>query len=80
VMRWRRRMGGLLGTSTGPLVHDGGLAEVRAVLSPLGVVFAAGEEWSARTADGAAAAAGTTVRIIGQDGLTLIVEPVDRSD
>ncbi len=80
VVRWRRRLGGLLETSTGPLVHAGGLAEVRAVLSPLGVVFAAGEEWSARTADGAAAAPGTTVRIIGQDGLTLIVEPVDRSD
>jgi membrane-bound ClpP family serine protease len=51
---------------------------VRASLAPLGVVYAGGEEWSARTADGALVAPGTTVRIVGRDGLTLIVEPVDQ--
>lgn len=78
VARWRRgRLGGALLTSTGPQLTTGALADVRAVLAPLGVVYAGGEEWSARTLDGHTVARGTTVRIVGQDGLTLIVEPVD---
>jgi membrane-bound serine protease (ClpP class) len=79
VVRWRRsRLGGLAMTATGPLLATGAMAQVRASLAPLGVVYAGGEEWSARTADGALVAPGTTVRIVGRDGLTLIVEPVDQ--
>jgi membrane-bound serine protease (ClpP class) len=49
--------------------------EVRSPLSPLGSVYAAGEEWTARTADGQTLARGTPVRITKIDGLTLTVEP-----
>jgi membrane-bound ClpP family serine protease len=50
---------------------------VRTGLLPVGVVYAAGEEWSARTEDGSGVGAGTAVRIVRQEGLTLIVEPLD---
>jgi membrane-bound serine protease (ClpP class) len=78
VVRWRRsRLLDPLMTSTGPTFGQGALAEVRTVLAPLGVVYAGGEEWSARAAEGLAIPSGATVRIVGQDGLTLIVEPMD---
>ena len=76
VVRWRRRLGGALGMSTGPVLFAGALGEVRTSLLPIGVVYAAGEEWTARTEDGTPIPAGTTVRVKSQDGLTLIVEPV----
>jgi membrane-bound serine protease (ClpP class) len=78
VVRWRRRLGGALGMSTGPVLFAGALGEVRTSLLPLGVVYAAGEEWTARTEDGTPIQAGTPVRIKRRDGLTLIVEPADR--
>lgn len=77
VVRWRRGLGARLGRSTGPLVGAGGLGDVRVALAPLGVVYAAGEEWTARAADGRSIAQGGTVRIVRQDGLTLVVEPVE---
>jgi membrane-bound serine protease (ClpP class) len=78
VVRWRRsRLLDPLMTSTGPTFGQGAVAEVRTVLAPLGVVYAGGEEWSARAAEGLAIPSGATVRIVGQDGLTLIVEPMD---
>lgn len=78
VVRWRRsRLLDPLLSSTGPTFGQGALAEVRTVLAPLGVVYAGGEEWSARAAEGLAIPSGATVRIVGQDGLTLIVEPMD---
>jgi membrane-bound serine protease (ClpP class) len=51
-------------------------AEVRRPLDPLGSVYAAGEEWSARSADDRPLERGTPVRVVRQDGLTLIVEPI----
>jgi membrane-bound serine protease (ClpP class) len=78
VVRWRRRLGGTLGVSTGPVLFSGALGEVRTSLLPLGVIYAAGEEWTARTEDGTPIGAGTLVRIKRRDGLTLIVEPADR--
>jgi membrane-bound serine protease (ClpP class) len=51
--------------------------EVRRALLPSGTVYAAGEEWTARTADGRSLERGTAVRIRGQDGLVLIVDPVN---
>ena len=79
VVRWRRnRLMDPLLASTGPSLAQGALAEVRTVLAPLGVVYAGGEEWSARAAEGLAIPSGATVRIVGQDGLTLIVEPIER--
>jgi membrane-bound ClpP family serine protease len=72
-------------------VPNGTPAEVRSPLDPTGTVFAAGEEWSATTAaarGGPAVGSATTsapapqpiprgarVTVVGQQGLTLIVEP-----
>ena len=48
--------------------------EVRRACRPLGEVRVRGEIWQARCEPGADA--GDTVRIVGLDGLTLLVEPV----
>jgi len=53
----------------------GSLGEVRSPLSPVGSVLAAGEEWSARSADGRPLERGTHVRVTKVEGLTLTVEP-----
>jgi membrane-bound serine protease (ClpP class) len=51
----------------------GARAEVAAACTPMGQVRVAGELWRARCEAGAEV--GTTVRIVGRDGLTLLVEP-----
>ena len=67
------------GAGSNAPVAAGTPAEVRAPLSPAGTVFAVGQEWSARVADAAAGAPpiprGAPVVVVGQQGLTLIVEP-----
>jgi membrane-bound serine protease (ClpP class) len=68
-----RRMRGSPGT-VGVAVRAGTVGEVRDPLAPIGTVYADGEEWTARSADEAALQRGTPVRVIRQDGLTLIVE------
>lgn len=78
VVRWRRRMSGLLVGSTGPVVGAGALGQVRTALLPRGVVYASGEEWTARTEAGSTLPTGTPVRVVRRDGLTLIVEPMDQ--
>jgi membrane-bound serine protease (ClpP class) len=80
VVRWRRNVGAGLGVSTGPTIAAGAIGDVRAGLLPIGVVYAGGEEWTARTEDGTLVPSGTPVRIRRQDGLTLIVEPVEATD
>ena len=57
-----------------PLVALGTSAIVRRDLLPEGSVYAAGEEWTARAGDGSTLARGTPVRVVGHDGLTVIVE------
>ena len=64
---------GLVGTSASLPVGIGGV--VRKSIEPLGSVYVAGEEWSARTADGRTLERGTPVRVITTEGLTVIVEP-----
>jgi membrane-bound serine protease (ClpP class) len=59
---------------TGRLLPQGTPAAVRRALAPTGTVYAAGEEWTARSANGAPMERGTPVRVIGQDGLVLLVE------
>ena len=61
------------GTSTVPAGTEG---EVKSPLAPTGSVYAVGEEWTARTADGSILERGAPVAVVGQEGLTLIVEPV----
>ncbi len=78
VVRWRHKMGALLVRTTGPVVGAGALGLVRTALLPDGVVYAAGEEWTARTEAGATVPSGTSVRVVRRDGLTLIVEPTDQ--
>jgi membrane-bound serine protease (ClpP class) len=60
----------------GGMLPVGIQAEVRRPLEPVGSVYAAGEEWSARSADDRRLERGTPVRVVRQDGLTLIVEPI----
>ena len=47
----------------------------RTELAPEGVVRVVSEEWTARSGTGTVIAAGTAVRVVSQDGLTLVVEP-----
>ena len=73
-----RREAALLGPKgTGAILPIGSIGQVRGDLRPLGVVYAAGEEWSARTGDSRAVPRGSKVRVVAQEGLTLIVEPVE---
>jgi membrane-bound serine protease (ClpP class) len=53
----------------------GAEAVVRRPIEPLGSIYAAGEEWSARTVDGRTLERGVPVRVVRTDGLTAIVEP-----
>lgn len=64
---------GAVGTSAVLPAGIGGV--VRKAIEPLGSVYVAGEEWSARTADGRVLERGTPVRVITTEGLTVIVEP-----
>jgi membrane-bound serine protease (ClpP class) len=68
-----RRIG--LAVPIGAHVAAGAIGEVRSPLSPIGSVIAAGEEWSAKTADGRSLERGTPIRVIKVEGLTLTVEP-----
>ncbi len=77
VVRWRRRQA-LLGPASTALVHaDGAVGSVRSILAPIGIVYAAGEDWTARSSDERPIVPGTPVRVVGQEGLTLIVEPLE---
>jgi len=67
----------MIGPASSPRasVAVGTAGEVRNPLAPLGSVYAAGEEWSARTADERPLDRGTPVRVVRTDGLTVVVEP-----
>jgi membrane-bound serine protease (ClpP class) len=59
------------------LVGAGGVAQT--LIAPKGVAYAGGEAWSARSA-GPEIAAGSPVRVVGVDGLELIVEPGSKGE
>jgi membrane-bound serine protease (ClpP class) len=68
--------------TTAPGLIGAGLAsnsfgQVRRPLTPIGSVYAGGEEWTARSADQRPLERGTSVRVVGQEGLTLVVEPAE---
>ena len=67
-----RRTGGLANRSVAAMVGGAGTAQT--LIAPTGIAYADGESWSARTRAGEISA-GTPVRIVGVDGLELIVEP-----
>jgi membrane-bound serine protease (ClpP class) len=78
VVSVRRRslaFAGAYGAGGTAIVPSGSPAIVRTPLAPLGIVYAAGEEWTAREVKERWLAPGDEVRVVGQDGLTLIVEP-----
>jgi membrane-bound serine protease (ClpP class) len=56
-------------------LQPGAEAIVRRPIEPVGSVYVAGEEWSARSADGRPLDRGVPVRVVRTDGLTAIVEP-----
>jgi membrane-bound serine protease (ClpP class) len=58
----------------GSLQFVGEAGLVHRPVDPLGSVLAAGEEWSARSTDGSSLSRGTRVRVVGRDGLVLLVE------
>ena len=64
---------GIVGSSA--TVPVGIVGVVRRPLEPLGSIHAAGEDWSARSADGQPLERGVHVRVVTTDGLTLVVEP-----
>ncbi|HET7685431.1 MAG TPA: NfeD family protein [Candidatus Limnocylindria bacterium] len=54
----------------------GALGTAQTILAPTGIAYAGGESWSARTGSGTITA-GTPIRVVGVQGLELIVEPAD---
>ena len=74
---WRSRSmlapSGIVGSEAH--LPPGSVGIVRRPLEPLGSIHAAGEEWSARSADGRPLERGVKVRVVSSDGLTLLVEP-----
>ncbi len=75
VMKQRRAPQLALGAShIGQLVPLGTSAPVRRTLEPDGTIYAMGEEWTARSVDGSILDRGTLARVVGQQGLTLLVE------
>ena len=58
-----------------PTVAIGARGVTRTELAPMGVVRVVSEEWTARSGTATVIAAGTAVRVVSQDGLTLVVEP-----
>lgn len=79
-VRTRRMPPVNIGVGSADVASDlvGAEGEVRRALLPSGTVYAAGEEWTARTADGRSLERGTPVRVTGREGLVLIVDPVPR--
>lgn len=77
VLRSRRQGAAIRAGDFSLVLPVGTVGEARGELSPTGVVYAAGEEWTARTADRRRIARGTPVRVVSKEGLTLIVEPLD---
>ena len=65
---------GLIGAGLAPNT----MGEVRRPLTPLGSVYAGGEEWTARASDERSLDRGTPVHILRREGLTLVVEPADK--
>jgi membrane-bound serine protease (ClpP class) len=56
------------------LMPDGTPGSVRRSLSPDGTIYAMGEDWTARSIDGSVLERGTAVRVVGQDGMVLLVQ------
>ena len=71
-----RRHGGVANKPVDALV--GAAATAQTVIAPTGIAYADGESWSARSRD-VEIRAGTSLRVVGVDGLQLIVEPAGQA-
>jgi membrane-bound serine protease (ClpP class) len=71
------RRGGVANQPVAALV--GGTAMAQTLIAPTGIAYAGGESWSARS-PGADIGPGTPLRVVGVDGLELIVEPAPAGD
>ena len=60
------------------LVGAAGTAET--LIAPTGIAYAGGESWSARSQGGAEIGVGAPLRVVGVEGLELIVEPASAGD
>ncbi len=60
------------------LVGAAGTAQT--LIAPTGIAYAGGESWSARSQGGAEIGAGAPLRVVGVEGLELIVEPASAGD
>ena len=77
VARVRRRSfayAGAYGAGGTMTVPPGTVGVARTALEPIGVVYAAGEEWTARASGDTAIPPGQPIRVVGQENLTLVVE------
>ncbi len=72
-----RRTGGVANRPVADLV--GGMATAQTLIGPRGIAYAGGESWSARSR-GTEIGAGTPLRVVGVEGLELIVEPAPPAD
>jgi len=70
-----RGMAAPLGTVGSFMLPPGAQGVVRRPLEPIGSIHAAGEEWTARSANDRPIERGTPVKVIAVDGLTVLVEP-----
>lgn len=59
---------------------EGATGLVRTDLDPQGLVEVSGERWQARSEHGAHIAAGTRVRVLGVQGMVLVVSPAGTVD
>jgi membrane-bound serine protease (ClpP class) len=72
LMQMRRDIGGVANRPVGALL--GAAAMAQTTIAPTGIAYAGGESWSARTRT-IDINAGTPLRVVGVEGLELIVEP-----
>ena len=76
-MLQQRRMGGVANKPVTALVGAAGTAQT--LIAPTGIAYAGGESWSARSRS-AQIGPGTPLRMVGVEGLELIVEPAPAGD
>jgi membrane-bound ClpP family serine protease len=72
-----RRTGGLSNKPVAALVGAAGTAQT--LIAPTGIAYAGGESWSARSRS-TEIGPGTPLRVVGVEGLELIVEPAPAGD
>jgi membrane-bound serine protease (ClpP class) len=82
VIRQQRKPQTVIGVShiDRSLLPLGAAGQVRGALTPTGTIFAAGEEWTARTPDATVLERGTAVRVSGNDGMVLLVEAMPTTE